>query len=225
MTEPSMTGAGCASCRDLAPELAMGLVTGRERATAVAHLQECADCRRHLASLTRLHDEVRSMVPPVDPPVGFEARVLARIGRRRSARRWPWIAAAAAVVVAAFLAGAAVAARTAAPAPAPLAAGVQTVLAAPLVAGGRDVGHVYVHENRSWLYMYLEDAPDTGPLRCAVLRRDGSVADTAPLRLVDGDAVWGGPIPAEGTVPAAVQVTDAAGTVVAIAQLPEAGPR
>lgn len=218
-----MTEQGCARCRELAPELAMGLVTGRERATALAHLQECADCRGHLASLTRLHDELRTLIPHAEPPAGFETRVLARLHTRQ--RRWPWVVAAAAATTAVFLGGWTLAMSTApAATSAPLTGGVRTVLAAPLVAGGQEVGQVYVYPDQpSWLYMYVDAPAATGPLICVVLRRDGSVADTAPLWLVDGDAFWGGPLPRDQTTPAGVRVTDGDGTVVASAQLPESG--
>jgi len=34
----------CGRFRDMAPEIALGLVAGHERAEALAHLQECPEC-------------------------------------------------------------------------------------------------------------------------------------------------------------------------------------
>ena len=36
----------CDEARELAPELALGIVDGEERAEALRHLSACADCRR-----------------------------------------------------------------------------------------------------------------------------------------------------------------------------------
>ena len=52
-----MTGARadlpCEDVRELAPELALGLLTGEERAEALAHLEGCDGCRAEVASLAK----------------------------------------------------------------------------------------------------------------------------------------------------------------------------
>src|SRR2546430_2327748 len=75
--------AGCAEIRELLPELAAGVAEGEERARALRHLRECADCRRELAALATVADELLTLAPPVEPPRGFEAAVLARIAPAR----------------------------------------------------------------------------------------------------------------------------------------------
>ena len=59
--------AGCGRFRELAPEIALGLVAGHERAAALAHLQDCADCRHHTARLGAVHDRLRALIPPAEP--------------------------------------------------------------------------------------------------------------------------------------------------------------
>ncbi len=70
----------CAQLTDAAPELALGVLTGRERAEALAHLDTCSSCRQLVNSLSGVTDELlRSFVPSVQPTAGFEDRVLAAI--------------------------------------------------------------------------------------------------------------------------------------------------
>jgi hypothetical protein len=107
----------CAELRMVSSELALNLLTGAERAAAIAHLEGCQECRADVFSLAATADELLELAPPVDPPVGFESRVLRTIaqedrvvrapqsmGRRRARRRRARgifaVAAAAALVVA-----------------------------------------------------------------------------------------------------------------------------
>jgi hypothetical protein len=83
-----MTGARadlpCEDVRELAPELALGLLTGEERAEALAHLEGCDGCRAEVASLAVAADEVLLAAPAVEPPPGFADRVLDRIAAGRA---------------------------------------------------------------------------------------------------------------------------------------------
>jgi hypothetical protein len=87
----------CEEMRELAPELALGLVDGADRARALRHLAECADCRRAVEELSVVVDELLLLAPVHEPPPGFESRVLAQMapaaprGRVRGwlARLWP----------------------------------------------------------------------------------------------------------------------------------------
>jgi len=66
----------CDETRALASELALGIADGAERAEALDHLAGCADCRRAVAELTEVTDELLLIAPEHEPPVGFESRVL-----------------------------------------------------------------------------------------------------------------------------------------------------
>lgn len=93
----------CVEVRELAPELALGILGGAERAEVVLHVNGCARCQVHVAELTEAADVLPQLVPEVEPPPGFEARVMRALGEgeRRSRRRW--LAAVAAVAVAAVI--------------------------------------------------------------------------------------------------------------------------
>jgi anti-sigma factor RsiW len=69
----------CADLGNVAGELALDILYGEDRAAALAHLESCRACRREVALLTDAADEIRLLVPEVEPPAGFEQRVVARI--------------------------------------------------------------------------------------------------------------------------------------------------
>ncbi|HWJ62935.1 MAG TPA: hypothetical protein VNS19_13285 [Acidimicrobiales bacterium] len=69
--------AACAAFREVAPELALGIAVGDERAAALDHLSGCDDCRRELARLAEAVDAVVLTAPAAEPPSGFEVRALA----------------------------------------------------------------------------------------------------------------------------------------------------
>ncbi|MGH9111367.1 MAG: hypothetical protein ACRDZN_03570 [Acidimicrobiales bacterium] len=71
--------------REIAPDLALGLLTGEERAAALEHLEGCQACQAEVASLAGVADDVLLTAPEVTPPAGFDGRVLARLATIRSA--------------------------------------------------------------------------------------------------------------------------------------------
>jgi hypothetical protein len=81
----------CAEVEALAAELALGTLSGAERAAALSHLSGCGQCRDMIDQLAPVADNLLLLAPPADPPAGFESRVLARMGHvvrlERSARR------------------------------------------------------------------------------------------------------------------------------------------
>jgi len=93
---PSM----CPEVRELAPELALGIVGGPERAEALQHASECGPCRALVGELAEAADALPLLAAEAEPPPGFEERVLAALKapRRRNRLR---IAAAVAVAAAA----------------------------------------------------------------------------------------------------------------------------
>jgi anti-sigma factor RsiW len=93
MSTPSQLG--CDEMEQLAPELALGTLTGAERAEAVEHLASCPDCQRRVAELAQVVDSLLVLAPEDDPSPDLEARVLARTVREQPAdgvpaRRSPW---------------------------------------------------------------------------------------------------------------------------------------
>jgi len=109
----------CTRLHDLAPEVALGLLDGAERAEVLAHLERCATCQADVASLTEIGEQLLLLAPEVPPPAGFETRVLEQVAapaasarhlRRRTQRLRPLssravVAIAAALVLVLAMAG------------------------------------------------------------------------------------------------------------------------
>lgn len=74
-----MSGAGCGYVSDVAAELALGLLTGRERAACLTHLEGCGACRAEVSGLAVTADDVLLAGPRSAPPEGFDHRVLDRL--------------------------------------------------------------------------------------------------------------------------------------------------
>lgn len=94
----------CDDVRASAPEVALDLLAGPERADVLAHLETCAACREEVADLSALADALLEVAPHAGPPPGFEARVLDRIGATAavpaaSGRSWRPAAVAAAIAL------------------------------------------------------------------------------------------------------------------------------
>jgi hypothetical protein len=70
---------GCERTRDVAAELALGLLDGEQRAHALRHVAECPECRREVEELTSVADELLMLAPEREPPAGFESQVLSRL--------------------------------------------------------------------------------------------------------------------------------------------------
>jgi hypothetical protein len=84
-----MSRSMCAEVRELAPELALGIVGGPERAEALQHASECGPCRALVGELSEAADALPLLAAEAEPPPGFEERVLAamKAPRRRNRRR------------------------------------------------------------------------------------------------------------------------------------------
>jgi hypothetical protein len=84
-----MSGLSCPEVRELAPELALGIVGGPERAEALQHASDCGPCRVLVGELAEAADALPLLAPEAEPPPGFEERVLAALKapRRRNRRR------------------------------------------------------------------------------------------------------------------------------------------
>jgi hypothetical protein len=79
-TDMSDAAMDCAGLAEVAAELALGVLTGRERAQAIAHLDRCDGCREDVRQLMATGDGLLTLLPESEPPAGFETRVLERMG-------------------------------------------------------------------------------------------------------------------------------------------------
>jgi hypothetical protein len=77
----------CEKTRELAAELALGIVEAEERGHALEHLAQCPECRRLVGELSGVADELLLLAPVAEVPVGFEERALAPLLSERRPRR------------------------------------------------------------------------------------------------------------------------------------------
>jgi anti-sigma-K factor RskA len=229
MTE--VNGMNCAEFADVAAELSLGVLTGRERADALAHLDDCDACAANARPLT-VGEQLIGLLSPREPPLGFETRVLERLGfaeprhrsprhRRQpeSARRARRLLAAAAAAVAVAGAGLGgwwlhVATSSAPPGPA-------FSSAALLAADHQNEGEVVVYKGEPrWMYLYVHLGTGSGLVICQLEGADGRVTTMGSFRLTDGNGSWGSPGWVDHGAPIGARLLAPDGAVLATASFP-----
>jgi Putative zinc-finger len=234
----------CREFLDAAAELALGVLTGRERARAMAHLEHCEACRENVRQLTLTGEGLLGLIPAMEPPAGFETRVMDRIGLAAPApapaRRLAWLPhagrrgasqggsdqpgqlsrtrrmfAVAAVALAVVAGGlGGWALRNGASSP----AGPPLHSAALESATHQPVGKIYLYQGHpQWLYMSVNMHSGQETVICQVQDRDGHITTVGSFRLTNGYGYWGSPAPGNpGSLTGARLVTPS-GTVLATA--------
>jgi hypothetical protein len=86
INERIMTELTCPQCEQLAPELALKMLSDCQRARVLAHLAGCATCRDTISALTTIADQIIELLPNVSPPAGFEQRVITALAQLRYQR-------------------------------------------------------------------------------------------------------------------------------------------
>ena len=201
---------GCDQVRELAADLAIGITDGQERDAALQHAATCPSCRRLVAELSSVVDDLLLLAPSHEPPPGFTAQTLARMSppaaRHHRAtrpgtqhfpprRRWlPRLAVATSIIAALAVGAGAVYQGTATDRR--LADSYQAVLtqghgsfftAAPVRGPTGTAGTVFGYQGHpSWLWATVH-LPNVGAQRYSVqlITRDGT-------HLPAGTAVLGG---------------------------------
>jgi hypothetical protein len=202
------------------PELAAGVLGGRERAELLDHVDGCVSCSDELDQLMATAE--------VDPPVGFETRVIEQIRDRTPARRhdrwdrrWVVAASAAAAVVIAF--GLGWVAHSIGRQPvrdAVVAPGTyRDVNEASLMSGGRSLGTVAVYADEDgWLLMTVDSAGYSGPVRCVLTGVDGVTRTVGSFDLISGRGAWAAPLSLASNEVRSAELLDSHGHVLARAR-------
>jgi hypothetical protein len=215
-------------------ELALGVLTGRERSRTLSHVESCARCAEELEVLSRTADTVLQAAPDMEPPLGFEVRLFERMGvtdvapRRRRGRGFRpsrWVPAVVGVAAAALVLGIGLSAtsspstspnhdQAAAPSQSPHAA------TAALVSDGKTVGHVMTFGgDKPWLSMMLDDSSARGTVRCVVVTEDGEAHTVGTFESHDGYGAWMARLPVNPDTVRTAEVESPSGTVIATATL------
>lgn len=192
----------CDGYQDELAELALGALTGRIRAEVLAHVEACPRCAEEMEELSRTADLLLQVAPEVEPPAGFEVRLLERLGeprqtaarprrrirqRLRTTRARAVLVAASTVAIAGAGAGIGLTVASAsAPAPAP-------VLQATLLAtdGHTAVGRVVASPGSPpWLFMVVKPGHLSGRVTCRVGLADGRWVTVGTFSLAEGYGSW-----------------------------------
>jgi hypothetical protein len=229
----------CAELHDTAAELALGVLIGRERAAAVAHLDKCEACREDVRQLMTVGEQLPELLPPAEPPAGFETRVLERLampgpdqlgagrpdggrpptvtGSRRPGRIRRALAATVMglAVIAAGLGGWRIIVGTS-PSTNPAAAPLTS--ASLLSATHSRVGNIFLYSGTPrWLYMHVDLGTGNESVTCQVVGADGQATVIGSFRLTDGYGAWGSPDPGNVGTLTGARLVSANGTVLATA--------
>jgi Putative zinc-finger len=220
--------ARCDETRDLLPELALGIADGADRARILAHVAECADCRRELERQAAIADGLLLLAPEHEPPPGFELAVLREIEPSQPVRRRRAflprlafvgaVAAAVAITAGAMLVGFRDDRRLAEHYRATLAQAEGTYFGAvPLTdPAGRPGGVLFAYRGApSWILVTVEPEHRAAVVRAELVARDGRRIPIPGFALASG--VWGGSAPLDLRDLAAVHLVDADGRSVLVA--------
>jgi hypothetical protein len=238
---------GCREFSDVAAELALGVLTGRERAQALAHLDHCVSCREEVRQLTATGEGLLGLLPSVEPPAGFEARVMDRLGiaapAPTPASRTSWTSrlsvmgrkrahqaatgqarpagrtrrALALAAVALAVVAAGLGGWGLRPGT-PAPAGAPLSSATLLSASHRAAGKIFLYEGSSrWLYMSVNVPAGNGTVICELESGDGHITTVGSFRLTDGRGYWGSPVPPTQGALTGARLVGPGGTVLATA--------
>jgi hypothetical protein len=197
----------CRETRDLLPELALGVATGDERARALAHVGECPACRTALAEMSVLADELLLLAPPNEPRVGFESRVLDRLGAsaaRRPRRKW-WITAVVAAAVGVLSAVGALAVTqderelgTRYERTLRVANGSYFSAARLRTESGTHVGHVFGYQGSpSWTFVVVWGLEGSGRFDVSLETTGGRRIRLGSMSVTTGSGSWGATLPVD----------------------------
>ena len=217
-----MSTSSCAGVRERAPDLALGALTGPERAEVVTHLDGCPSCQALVGEYASVADALLDLVPEAEPAGELAAPVLAAMQPARHRRRRHRVAALVAAATLALTAATgltvAVVARDGSRSGS--TATTSALRSAPMVgAGDVTVGRVVSTGDRPLKLAVSVDywVPD-GRYRLAALDGNGHAKPVGELEVSGGRGTWSG---RAGSVdrPVAVQLVDRAGSVVCRGQL------
>ncbi|MBV9042293.1 MAG: zf-HC2 domain-containing protein [Acidimicrobiia bacterium] len=216
----------CDQVHVLAPELALGTLSGPERADVLEHLEHCGDCQRLVEELSDAADALLLLAPEIEPPPGFGGRVLAGFDVPTTRRRRPGVAvlgAAAALVLALGLGTATVVSHH----PSndtrrSFALGAPGVVMARFTPspGEQTGGKVFSYGGKpAWVFMTVHDDGSSDTYHCQLELADGHRVEVGTFGLHDGAGSWGRTLAIDVGQIRTVRLLDEHGATAATARL------
>jgi hypothetical protein len=214
----------CELMQDELSELALGTLYGRSRAEVLDHVRSCSRCSATLERLSIVADSLLQLAPEIEPPLGFELRLAARIQTspiaqrpRRLRRAIAFSAAAVTMIVLGFGLGTLATPREVNRPAQSVASGLTS---AKLTAHGSVVGQVRISAgNPAWMLMTINEGPWSGRVTCQVTLAGGQVESIGAFTLSSGYGAWGAPLHAPAGQVRSARLIAGNGAVLATAQL------
>jgi Putative zinc-finger len=219
----------CEEIQVLAPEVALGIASGDERALVLAHARSCSDCRKVMEELSVTADALLLLGPLDDPSSGFESTVLAKM---QSAHHRPTRVGSklAAVALASALLTGVVAFRITSD-DRRVATHYREALAVadgkyfgvvPLhAAGGDRAGHLFAYEGHpSWVFLIFATPLEPGRYEAELETPEGRTMSLGTLQVDAGDVTWGRDLPVGLDELGLVRVLDDDGAIAVQATFP-----
>jgi hypothetical protein len=218
------TERSCDGSRDDLAEFSLGILSGRERSTVLAHLEGCELCTAEVERLSALTDIVLNFAPQAEPPIGFESRLAQRFQTSGVAVRPRRLRQASAVSVAAALAillGVGIGSITAGQGgDSQGTSATASITSAPLSSNGQALGEVFVSAGKpAWLFMSVDTRSISGTVWCQVTLAGGRVETIGTFRISGGYGAWGAALPSSGGPVRSARVISGSGAVLASANL------
>ena len=223
----NVSALSCAEVRDLAPELALGILGGAERAEVVLHVNGCARCQAYVAELTEAADAIPQLAPEAEPPPGFEARVLHRLGERERRTRRRWIAAAAAVAAGAMIVSITAVRVIDSNDTSTVATGTTRIPSEPVAVAmeggalGVPAGWAFVHDHHG-VAVSVDYGIESGRYAVEVTPTRGSPAAIGTIDIENGRGSWTGRSADPLAAGARIALVDTGGTEVCHGTVPRA---
>jgi anti-sigma factor RsiW len=188
-----MTARECAAARDAAPELALDLLDGADRAAVLEHVHRCPACQSEVAELAGVADLLVQLAPEAEPPAGFGRRVVGATRRDRRARRRA-VTALVAVAAAATI-GAVAVVRVVDAGRSDVERAAPELRSAPMqTPAGIRVGRVVATAGTpAGVAVTVDYAVPDGEYEL-VLRRSGGSTVVGSMTVSDGRGSWTGPV-------------------------------
>jgi len=214
--DTGMSDAGaCAAFGDDLAQLALGTLSGRERANVIDHVQGCVECAAELEGLSIAADALLLLAPEATPPNGFDQRVLSAMaqGRERHRPLSRRIMAVAAIALVALGVGiGSVVTRPAGHDP--------TFVSAALTSSSGAKGDVIMSWGaQSWMFMTVDDLDVAGSITCTVTLKNGALSTVGQFTIHQGYGAWAVWLKVPASDVRSVAVKDHAGVTIASAAI------
>lgn len=217
----------CEVIQDELAELALGVLSGRNRSEVLGHVESCSRCGAELERLSIVADALLQLAPEVQAPLGFELRLAERLQTERlqaeathPSRRFGRVAlfsAAAVMAVLGFGLGALVIPGGGNSQGQSATANLTT---ANLTSHGHVLGEVMISAGSpAWMFMTVDDGAWPGTVTCDVTYAGGKVQTVGVFRLSGGYGAWGAPLSSSAGQVRSARLIASNGTVLASAQL------